>query len=235
MDHPGVRRLSPGPDGIVIIASRQCRKVHDEVSGLINQLGLASSRAQGLSHIITTYSSFAGSDMKLYILTTDGGKKALGFVKVGVRNLFLWDRKGVQHEKKLLCLLDFFTVQTCQRKGYGKKMIDAMLEDCGLQMKQMPIDRPSSLCLSFMKKHFGLSSFLPQANNYVVFDEFWGEEPAHEPKEANSGARTPTGHVTFASKATAPRGAVLQAIITNPAKKSHFNPVTWSLHPGVDQ
>jgi alpha-tubulin N-acetyltransferase 1 len=233
MDHPGVRRLPIGSNGIAILISRHCRKVHEEIISLINQLGLSSSRAQGLTHIITTYTSFANSDNKMYILTAENGKKALGFVKVGARNLFLWDRRGVQHEKKVLCLLDFFTFPSCQRKGHGRKMIDAMLDDCSLQMKQVPIDRPSSLCLSFMKTHFGLTSFLPQSNNFVVFDEFWQEDAplARDPKDTGSLSR----HVTIGGKLGVSKGSVLQAIITNPAKRTHFNPVTWSVHPGVDK
>jgi alpha-tubulin N-acetyltransferase 1 len=227
MDHPGVRLLTPGSNGIAILTSRQCRKAHAEIMSLINQLGTASSRAQGLSHVITTYASFASSDNTMYILTAENGKKALGFVKIGRRNLFLWDRRGVQHEKNVLCLLDFFTFPSCQRKGYGRKMIDAMLADSSVQMKQVPIDRPSSLCLSFMKSHFGLVSFLPQSNNFVVFDEFWREEMprARDPKEKR---------VTIAAKVCPSKGSALQAVI-NPAKRTHFNPVTWSVHPGIDQ
>jgi alpha-tubulin N-acetyltransferase 1 len=169
----------------------------------------------------------------MYILTTENGKKALGFVKIGMRNLFLWDKKGVQHEKKIMCLLDFFVVPTCQRKGYGRKLIDAMLEDCGLQMKQIPIDRPSSLCLAFMKKHFGLWSFLQQVNNFVVFDEFWGDEGEILREQKDN--RNRSGHMNLNGKIGQTKGTVLQAIITNPTRKTYFNPVTWSLHPAVDQ
>jgi alpha-tubulin N-acetyltransferase 1 len=227
MDHPGARKLVADNEGIATLVSGQCKQLHETVIALVNQLGLASSRAQGLPHTITTYNSFMNSDMKMYILTADGGEKVLGFVKVGVRNLFLWDRKGAQHEKSVMCLLDFFTFPICQRKGYGKRMIDAMLRDCRLQMRQVPIDRPSSLCLSFMKKHFGLSTYLPQANNFVVFDDFWGDET----NDVNAIAKQLGRHTTFPGKAA----ALKRGVVTNPAKKTHFNPVTWSLHPGVDQ
>jgi alpha-tubulin N-acetyltransferase 1 len=230
MEHPGVRRLPPPVNGISVIVSRQCRKVHEEVISLINQIGLASSRAQGLSHIITTFSSFSNGDMKMYILT-EGGKKVMGFVKVGIRNLFLWDRTGIQHEKKTLCLLDFFTYPICQRRGHGRRMIDAMLEDQGMTMRQIPIDRPSALCLSFMKKHFGLAEFLPQSNNFVVFDEFWGEDQPAPPPTVH--ISQPLGNVVSRLQTT--KGKVFQAIISHPAKRTHFNPITWSVHPGVDQ
>jgi alpha-tubulin N-acetyltransferase 1 len=168
--------------------------------------------------------------MKMYILT-EGGKKVMGFVKVGVRNLFLWDRKGVQHEKKVLCLLDFFTYPICQRQGHGRRMINAMLEDQGLTMRQIPIDRPSALCLAFMKKHFGLAEFLSQSNNFVVFEEFWDEDqPAPPPT-----LQIPPSSGNIASKLQTTKGKVFHAIISHPAKRTHFNPITWSVHPGVDQ
>ena len=256
MEHPGARRLTVDGNGLCMMTSRQARKVHEDVMGLINQLGIASSRAQGLGHVITTYSSFTNSDSKIYILVSDDGKKALGFVKVGVRNLFLWDRRGVQHETKTLCLLDFFTSPNCQRQGYGKKMIDAMLADQKKEMKDIPIDRPSTLCLSFMKKHFGLESYVHQSNNFVVFDQFWRTPP---PSGSTSRLRSYdmnklTGRIRFQepqpqeqvvvkketvvnpSKAVGrPMAGVLKAICNNPAKRTHFNPITWSIHPGLDQ
>jgi alpha-tubulin N-acetyltransferase 1 len=227
MEHRGVRRLSPGNTGIAIITARHSRRLHDEISGLVNQLGHASSRAQGLGHVITTFSSFVNSDNTLYILIDEAGKKALGFVKVGVRTLFIWDGKGAQHEKKLLCLLDFFTCPDCQRQGYGKRMIDAMLEDQHLEMRQVPIDRPSALCLSFMKKHFGLSEYLNQSNHFVVFDEFWKDEGI---------SRSPLVPVSNnLVRTNTPNTTVLKAIISNPTKRTHFNPITWSVHPGIGQ
>jgi hypothetical protein len=84
-----------------------------------------------------------------------------------------------------------------------------------------------------MKKHFGLCSFLQQANNFVVFDEFWGDEVGLSRDQ--KGTKIGPGHVAFTGKTGQPKGTVLQAMVMNPARKTHFNPVTWSLHPGVDQ
>jgi alpha-tubulin N-acetyltransferase 1 len=176
MEHPGVRRLHPDESHFVVFTSRDVKSIHDDVRSLINRLGAASSSSQGLPHVITSFSSFCGSDNTIYILLDDVNQKAVGFIKVGRRHLFLWDRAGAQHEITGLCLLDFFTMPECQRRGYGKRMIDRILHDNGLEMRQIPIDRPSSLCLAFMKKHFGLEEFFPQANSFVVFDEFWEDE-----------------------------------------------------------
>jgi hypothetical protein len=124
--HPSIPCLPPSVKGISIFASRQCRKAPDDVISLIKQ-----------------FSSFANSDRKLYILVADRNRRFLGFVKVGVRNLVLWDPKGAQHKKKILCLLDFFTSLNYQRKGQGKRMVDAMLENQQLQAP-FAMERPTS-------------------------------------------------------------------------------------------
>lgn len=180
MDHPGAARLHPGEDHIAIITPSMCKSCHPDIKKLINEIGAMSSSVQGLNHVITTFSSFVNSDNKIYMLLSDDQKQALGFVKVGNKHLFFWDHSGSQREYNILCLLDFFVVPSTQRKGYGKKMIDKMLETEKKEMKEIPIDKPSPLCLSFMKKHFGLSHFTPQSNNYVVFDQFWGDDNEEE-------------------------------------------------------
>jgi len=38
---------------------------------------------------------------------------------------------------------------------------------------QLAYDRPSPKLISFMAKHYALKSFMPQTNNYVVFDEYF--------------------------------------------------------------
>lgn len=239
MQHPGVARLTIDTDNFAVITPRDCRRVHEDVQNLINQMGVASSRAQGLQHIITTFSSFMSSNTnKMYILVTPDHKQTLGFIKVGVRNLFLWDRLGVQHEKQILCLLDFFTYPSCQRKGYGKKMIEKMLIEQHKEMKDIPIDRPSALCLSFMKRHFGLSNYLPQTNNFVVFDQFWESNSIQQPISEFKPISKPHAHFAFPEadnqnippKACVPAKVVLKTICNPQTVKKTFNPVTWSVH-----
>ena len=65
MKHLGVRRLRPDSDGLAILTPQSCRTINEDVKNLINQLGMASSKAQGLSHIITTFNSFMGGDNKI--------------------------------------------------------------------------------------------------------------------------------------------------------------------------
>ena len=183
MEHPGAKRLLTGDDNIAIIIPSAYKRCHEDVRRLINEMGKLSSEIQGLKHIITTYQSFMDGDNTIYMLVSEDKRSALGFVKVGMRHLFFWDSSGNQKEFNILCLLDFFVHPSTQRKGYGKVLIDKMLADKGLEMSQIPIDKPSPLCLSFMKKHFNFVDFIPQSNHYVVFSQFWEKEEEQSKKK----------------------------------------------------
>jgi hypothetical protein len=41
----------------------------------------------------------------------------------------------------------------------------------------LAIDRPSEKFLGFLYKHYGLEKILPQANNFVVFEGFFINNP----------------------------------------------------------
>lgn len=48
-----------------------------------------------------------------------------------------------------------------------------MLEDLGTPAHKFGYDRPSIKLLKFMKKHYNLSYFVPQTNNFVVYTVFF--------------------------------------------------------------
>lgn len=224
MQHPGVAFLHPDPEGIAILTPENALRGDANLIDFINKLGNASSRAQNLAHTITTYSAFTGDGNEiLYILVSEDKTTALGFVKIGPKHLYLWDHAGIQHEMTPLCLLDFFTYPSEQRKGYGRKMIDRVLADKHLQMQQIPIDRPSHLCLAFMRKHFGLKDYLKQANNFVVFDEFWMTEmpPDVRLKDTFFQPRTPVKRAPQYGIRVAPHAS------TPIKKRTGVNPITW--------
>lgn len=54
----------------------------------------------------------------------------IGFIKVGVKKLFLYDHKGQQKEVSPLCVLDFYVHESKQRMGYGKLLFEHMLRVC---------------------------------------------------------------------------------------------------------
>ena len=39
--------------------------------------------------------------------------------------------------------------------------------------QKLAYDRPSPKLIKFLQKHFGLTHFVPQNNNFVIFDEFF--------------------------------------------------------------
>lgn len=59
------------------------------------------------------------------------------------------------------CVLDFYVHESCQRKGYGKLLFVKMLEYEHASPEKMAYDRPSSKLISFLKKHYKLSSYIP--------------------------------------------------------------------------
>ena len=44
-----------------------------------------------------------------------------------------------------------------------------------MKPQKLAIDRPSHKFISFLQKHYGLKSTVPQVNNFVVFDGFLGD------------------------------------------------------------
>ena len=203
--------------------------MQEKLLELANKIGIASSKAQGLNHVITSFSSFVGGDNIIYLLLDDDDSQVVGFVKVGRRNLFLYDRTGVQHEVRAMCLLDFFTFPICQRCGNGRRMIDKMLQDQNLEMKNVPIDKPSPLCLNFMNKHFGLREFVEQPNNYVVFDQYWEDNIRSRSRNANQYPHGPKPLLTPNHK---PKPRIM-APLANPyyrspqPRRQNLNPITW--------
>ena len=52
----------------------------------------------------------------------------VGILKVGRKRLFVYDSHGVQQELEPLCVLDFYVHESRQRRGYGRKLFDYMLQ-----------------------------------------------------------------------------------------------------------
>jgi alpha-tubulin N-acetyltransferase 1 len=52
----------------------------------------------------------------------------VGILKMGWKKLFLYDKAGSRSEALVYCLLDFYIHESKQRKGYGKRLIEYMLQ-----------------------------------------------------------------------------------------------------------
>lgn len=99
--------------------------------------------------------------------------QVLGFIKVGLKKLFLRDALFNYHEVTPLCVLDFYVHETIQRQGLGKQLFEYMLNFEKKNAKELAYDRPSPKLISFLRKHYGLADYLKQNNNFIVFDEFF--------------------------------------------------------------
>ena len=157
--------------------AKDVKSLRKQLDKIIDTLGVASSKAQGLHAVITTATKLQYSDHELYILkdpsANEGRGAAVGMIKVGRKTLFLLDMQGVQNEMVPLCVMDFYVHHTKQRHGCGKKLFEHMLQIHNLQPSQVAIDRPSHKFLSFLKKHYGLQNSIAQPNKFLVFDQFF--------------------------------------------------------------
>lgn len=141
------------------------------ISSLIDNLGASSAAAQGISQPMTSAAKLRGSDQRIYL--SSNGTEALGFLKVGAKHLYLYDRMGKLVEADPTCALDFFVCEGCQRKGIGRALIAFFLEAEGVEAREVAWDKPTSKSLALLEKWYSLSSFNPQSNKFVVFDQFF--------------------------------------------------------------
>lgn len=153
---------------------------HTRLSTIVDDMGTASARAQGLYMPITTLSKLIYSKHTLYVLKEmverDHTTRVLGILKTGVKRLFLTDTRGEMHECESSCVLDFYVHESMQRAGCGKKLFEAMLEEEGILPDRLAYDRPSPKLLGFLKKHYSLNLPIKQNNNFVVFPSFFLKE-----------------------------------------------------------
>merc|ERR1719382_2310413 len=106
----------------------------------------------------------------------------MGVLKVGPKRLYVarGPTEGLQ-EINPICVLDFYVVEGHQRGGLGHKLFSGMLGREGASAERLAYDRPSPKLLGFLRKHFGLAKFIPQSNNFVVFDAYWAPAGAAPP------------------------------------------------------
>ena len=114
---------------------------------------------------------FFGSDQRIYIKCS--GNVFVCFIKIGRKKLFIHTKEGNMKEIYPLCVLDFYTFENCQRRGYGWELFVTMLKFEGMSPAELGYDRPSYKFLNFLKKYFGLVDYVAQNNNFVVFDEYF--------------------------------------------------------------
>ncbi|KAG7509906.1 alpha-tubulin N-acetyltransferase 1 isoform X1 [Solea senegalensis] len=157
------------------------------IGTVIDELGRASATAQKLRAPVTSASKLQYQKNQIYILNereNNGHGVILGFLKVGYKKLFLFDKMGVYIEAEPLCALDFYVVEKFQRQGYGLELFDSMLKHNKLDPVLLAYDRPTHQFQSFLTKHYGLTRRIPQANNFMVFEGFFPNRTAAQLRKA---------------------------------------------------
>ncbi|XP_062454605.1 alpha-tubulin N-acetyltransferase 1 [Rhea pennata] len=162
--------------------------LEQQLRTVIDELGKASAKAQGLPAPVTSAARLETNRHVLYILRDAEGRRAakgavVGFLKVGYKKLFLLDRDGTHNEAEPLCVLDFYVHESLQRHGYGKELFQHMLQSERTEPRRLAVDRPSAKLLAFLRKHYGLADAIPQVNNFVIFEGFFAnwQAPARRP------------------------------------------------------
>ncbi len=233
---------------IVVFDSRSASCSTRALSAAFDGLGAASAHAQRLPAPITSTQRVAADVSQRAYIALDESGRPLGFLKVGVRTLYLalparaaFGRfpdpgalvgaaraagardagarrvggAGSMWECAPLCVLDFFVAEGERRRGVGRALMDSVLRSEGVphpavlafvsgfraprkrgggaagspayrtthalmraraRLPPPPSpsqDRPSRMFLAFLQRHFGLREFVPQTNNFVLFDAFF--------------------------------------------------------------
>lgn len=170
-----------------------------EVATAIDEMGRRSGIAQGLKGPngavapVTQSFKLAGSSERLYILANgDSPRQLIGILKVGRKNLFHYDARGTMHQlQDQPSVLDFYVHEAFQRGGVGLSLFQAMLEHEETSAEALAYDRPSPKLIGFLRKHYHLAEFVPQQNNFVVFNRFFEKRAAPKQTAYDSVAARP--------------------------------------------
>ena len=166
---------------------------------VVDTAGVLSAQAQALAEPITTLQKALDKEHCLYLAAQRFGRgmRVLGLAKSGRKRLYLHGCPGAGadalREVTPVCLLDFFVHPDVQRQGWGRALLGAMLSAEQQTPEAVAYDRPSPKLIAFMARHFGLHTWRPQTNAFVVFEPaFWvahGLAPARRESEAHHRAR----------------------------------------------
>lgn len=156
---------------------RGSQKCVDRISDILDEMGKASAKAQGLQRAVTSGEKMKNVDYTVYIFVdpegNNGKGSVIGLLKVGRKKLFVFDASGTHKEVQPLCILDFYIHESKQRMGMGKILYEYMLQEESVLPVHLAIDRPSEKFMNFLLKYYGLKNILPQNNNFVVYDGFF--------------------------------------------------------------
>ena len=137
----------------------------------LDELGSLSATAQQLKGPITSLPRLLESNNKIY-LYYNTSEEAVGFIKFGMKKMFLFHPNKGQTQLDVMCVLDFFCREAERRRGIGLELMRAMLSDLELAPESLAYDRPSPLLFRFLQRHFNLTVFETQYS-FAIFNGFW--------------------------------------------------------------
>ncbi|KAF5833213.1 touch receptor neuron protein Mec-17-domain-containing protein [Dunaliella salina] len=146
---------------------------------LLDSFGKKSAAAQGLGAVVTDIHRLKNTDQRLYLYASRQGSHTLvhGGLKIGTKKLFVIADDNSLQEINPTCVLDFYVHEACQRKGIGKELFEHFLAVENQHPGNLAYDRPSPKLLAFLSKHYGLRGYIPQNNNFVVYNVYWSLNP----------------------------------------------------------
>jgi alpha-tubulin N-acetyltransferase 1 len=97
----------------------------------------------------------------------------VGFLRVGNRNLYISDNQAITQGTDTICVLDFYVFHKIQGQGHGKTIFDKMLRFINTQPYRLAYDCPTQQMIKFLYKHYSLTSYIKQNNNFIVYNEFF--------------------------------------------------------------
>jgi len=143
-------RLRDSRGYIVIDQGTVHKYTTDELEDILDGLGELSRKARGLPHQITSSVKFT-KDQVLYLKTM--GNNVIGFAKI-YRNKksFKMDEFGGYQEIKITALIDFYIHPTFELQGYGKSLLDHIIDVENLPKNQLGIYKPTKIFIKFLSK-----------------------------------------------------------------------------------
>ena len=184
------------PEGLTVLdgeaLSRLPQRNRNAFEAVIDDFGVRSAKAQGLGAVITTVRKMMYTDQRLFV--NRGERTVNGILKTGRKKLFIRESvSGKMHEIEPLCVLDFYVHESKQRSGLGKVLFEEMLHNEGVRPHEIGYDRPSPKLLGFLRKHYNLSSYEPQTNNFVVFKSYFDKSGPTSTSRARAANRHGAG------------------------------------------
>ncbi|KAG4106051.1 hypothetical protein H8356DRAFT_1630709 [Neocallimastix lanati (nom. inval.)] len=145
---------------------------YKDLESKIVTLGKESAKWQDLKYPITTLDILENHAEQILYIICGKDNEIIGYLKVGRKKLYLYDKTGSCHESMPLSVLDFLITTVHQKKGIGHYLFEYVLKKENADVSNIAYDRPSKRLISFLKKFYNFSKDIPQYNNFMIFENF---------------------------------------------------------------